>query len=291
MKKLTIGGVVVPIVTPITEAGEMDYEGLESVAEWLLGKGVHGIFVAGSTGRFSHFSPRQNAEACRRVVKTVSGRAKVFGGASDSGLFRILENADLMAKAGADVVVTTGPYYLPCTIQEAERDLKVVADRSPLPVVFYNIPSLVGYAMRAEWLGEIADHKNAAGCKDSSGDLPFHLDVLNRTGEKDFQVFIGKELLVAEALKNGAAGIVVSYAHVNPELIVRMVEQAEAGNWDVVDMLQEELKAIVEATVRKGVAKRSGKPAGGRTFTSLMQFLEGELGRQGVKVRLADRLT
>ena len=286
MKESDIGGVVVPIVTPITEAGEMDFRGLESVTEWLVGKGVHGIFVAGSTGRFSHFSPRQNADACRSVVETVSGRAKVFGGASDSGLFRVLENAEMMAEAGADVVVTTGPYYLPCTLQEAERDLTKIADKSPVPVVYYNIPSLVGYAMRVEWLGEIADHVNVAGCKDSSDDLPFHLDLLKRTREKDFKVFMGKELILAEALKNGAAGIVVSFAHVAPELIVDMFEQAGKGNWSAVDSLQNELKAVVGAAFKRRPAKRDSESTGGRTFTSLMTYLEGELDRQGVKVRL-----
>jgi dihydrodipicolinate synthase/N-acetylneuraminate lyase len=46
-----------------------------------------------------------------------------------------------------------------------------VADRSPLPVLLYNIPRCVPYEIPVEIIAELAQHPNIIGIKDSSGNL------------------------------------------------------------------------------------------------------------------------
>jgi dihydrodipicolinate synthase/N-acetylneuraminate lyase len=46
-----------------------------------------------------------------------------------------------------------------------------VADRSPLPVVLYNIPQCAPYDIPIELVAELAQHPNIIGIKDSSGSL------------------------------------------------------------------------------------------------------------------------
>jgi dihydrodipicolinate synthase/N-acetylneuraminate lyase len=45
-----------------------------------------------------------------------------------------------------------------------------VADRSPLPLLLYNIPKFVPYQIPVEMIAELAHHPNILGTKDSSGD-------------------------------------------------------------------------------------------------------------------------
>ena len=52
-ENLNLGGVIVPIVTPVDNSGNIDFRGLEKLVDWLIGKGINGIFAAGTTGRFS----------------------------------------------------------------------------------------------------------------------------------------------------------------------------------------------------------------------------------------------
>lgn len=276
-KNLTLDGVIVPIVTPVDECGNVDFHGIEILVDWLSGKGISGIFVAGTTGRFSYFSPAQNAEICSVVSRVAGDRVAIYGGCCDSGLHRILANAELMKKSGADVIVTTAPYYLSYSIEEAESDLEKVADRSPLPVVFYNIPEFVGYGLRPEWLEMMADHPNVAGYKDSSNDINHHLEVLKRTEKKDFNVLIGKELLLSAAFKAGAKGLVLSFANVFPEPFVELVNHVKASNWGAVDECQGRAAKIIDDFL----SKRKGK-----TFSSLMYYLEQELQNRGIYVKL-----
>ncbi len=273
-----IGGVVVPMVTPVTAVGDVDFAGVASLSQWLVSKGVEGIFVAGTTGRFSHFSPKQNAEICAAVADTVGERVTVYGGISDSGVPRMLSNANEMKLAGASAAVTTGPYYLSRLPQEAEADLLEVACKSPLPVIYYNIPEFVGYGLRPEWIAEMADHPNVVGYKDSSDDLGHHLNVLERTRAKDFSVLIGKELLLAQALRSGATGLVVSLVQADPDPFVSLARNAAAGDWTAAMANQTQIQKLVEDFV---ICFRK-RPV----FSTLLVYLEERLRQQGIPVRL-----
>jgi dihydrodipicolinate synthase/N-acetylneuraminate lyase len=46
-----------------------------------------------------------------------------------------------------------------------------IADRSPLPVILYNIPKCVPLQIPIEVIGELANHPNIIGIKDSSGSV------------------------------------------------------------------------------------------------------------------------
>lgn len=274
----SIGGVVVPMVTPVNHAGGVDFAGISNVAQWLISKGVDGIFVAGTTGRFSHFSPEQNSEVCRAVADTVGDRVRVYGGICDSGVPRMLSNAERMKRAGADIVVTTGPYYLSMLIEEAEADLREVATKSPLPVIYYNIPEFVGYGLRPEWIAEMADHPNVIGYKDSSDNLEHHLKVLERTRGKDFSILIGKELLLAQALRSGATGLVVSLVQADPDPFVSLARNAAIGDWTAVMANQSQVQKLVEDFI---VFFRK-RPV----FSTLLHYLEAKLKQHGIEVRL-----
>ena len=275
--KRSVEGVVVPLVTPVKENGEIDFRGLETLVGWLARKGIDGVFVAGTTGRFSHFSPAQNGKICRVVTAVVGGTLTVYGGCCDSGLHRTLANAELMKKAGADMAVVTAPYYLSYSIQEAEANLERVLDSSPLPVILYNIPEFIGYSLRPEWLESVSEHPNAVGYKDSTNDLEHHLDVLKRTKGKIFSVLIGKELLLSAAFVAGARGLVLSFANVFPEPFVELVKAARISDWETVEKNQQIAREIVE----NFLLKRTGK-----YFSSLMLYLQQEFHNRGIDLRL-----
>ena len=275
---VTIEGLTVPLVTPVTERGDVDIDGMVKLAGWLVGKGVHGLFVGGTTGRFSYFSPKQTAEACRAVSQAFRDKVTIFGGACDSGPHRVIANAELMKEAGAHVIVATGPFYLPYSVEEVEACHLEVANRSPLPVVIYNMAPYLGYTLRPEWLAEMADHPNVVGYKDTSGEFPHHLEVLKLTKGKDFTVLIGKELLVAKALRAGAKGLVVSFANSHPEPFVEIFESAKRGDWAKVEECQRAIDRIVEAA---GPAM-TRRPY----FSTLMEHLENELRGRGIQLRL-----
>jgi len=277
MQSSSVQGVIVPMVTPVSDNGRPDLHAVARLAVWLLDAGVGGLFVAGTTGRFSHFTPEENAEICRVVVETAKGRVPVLGGIADSGLRRMQANAERMAKAGADCLVATAPYYLKYSDPEREKVLATLVDTVLLPVMLYNIPELVGSALRAEWILDIAQHPNALGLKDSSNDYAFFERILTHR-PKGFILIQGKEPLLARSILAGADGLVVSLAHMNPGLFVELCRAAKQGETAVAERCQREVQSLFDQLI----AELKVRPC----FSTLMALLEKNLAVQGMPVRL-----
>ena len=87
------------------------------------------------------------------------------------------------------------------------------------------------------------------GYKDSSDNLEHHLAVLERTRGKDVSVFIGKELLLSQALQSGANGIIVSLLFAEPEPFLSLVRNFASGNRSAAAENQALIAKLVEEFV------------------------------------------
>ena len=79
-------GIVPPLVTPLLAADTLDVDGLERLVEYVVGGGVHGLFVLGTTGEGPSLSHSLQKELVDRVVRLVAGRVPVLVGISDAAL-------------------------------------------------------------------------------------------------------------------------------------------------------------------------------------------------------------
>src|ERR1051326_665583 len=87
-------GVVVPIVTPVTAAGELDECSLEKLIDFLLTAGVEGIFVLGTTGEGPSVPRTARAVCVQRAVAQVGGKALVYAGIGDTCLADSIQTAN-----------------------------------------------------------------------------------------------------------------------------------------------------------------------------------------------------
>ncbi len=81
--------------------------------------------------------------------------------------------AEAAAEFQYDAVLIRPPSYYAGQLSSAAvlNYFESVADRSPLPVILYNIPKFVPYQIPVELVAELADHPNIIGIKDSSGSV------------------------------------------------------------------------------------------------------------------------
>ena len=214
MKKF---GVLVPIVTPCSKQGEIDCEGLKNIYKDMTDAGCKGIFTAGSTGRGPWFSRSDCAKMCRTIAEQGDADISLFAGCIGTGLNEMLEDARVMADAGAHIAVITAPGYFSYNHKEVEYIFLKFADKSPLPVLIYDIPAFTGMKLDVEMQKRLAQHQNVIGFKDSSSDFLRFQELMNAFKDKpDTYLFQGKEHRLADALIAGASGIVVSLLHIDP---------------------------------------------------------------------------
>ena len=77
-----IRGVIVPILTPLNADETVDTQSLRRLVNYLIDKGVHGIWVSGTTGEFAALPDRQRLISMETVVDEVAGRVAIIGNVS-----------------------------------------------------------------------------------------------------------------------------------------------------------------------------------------------------------------
>ena len=220
-------GVIVPLVMPLSGRDELDVPGLERVVEHTLSGGVHGLFLLGTTGEASAICSRIRCEVVTRVCRRVRGRVPVMVGISDTSIVDSLRLADDAARAGADAVVVTTPYYLPLEPRELTSYVRAISRESSLPVFLYNMPELTKAWMTTDVLAQLLDLDNVVGLKDSSGDVAyFHAAKTLMAHRPDWSLLLGSEVMMADAVRQGAHGCVAGGANVWPQLLVALYEAA-----------------------------------------------------------------
>ena len=246
MKKLH--GIVVPMVTPLTQGAEVDYPATEKLVEHLIAGGVHGIFSLGTTGEAQSLSAQQRADFTTYVGEKIAGRVPYIVGISDTSIADSIALAKTAQAAGACGVVATPPYYFAPAQNDMVAWFTALADASPLPVYLYNMPSHVKVNIAPETAAILAKHPNIKGLKDSSHNMTYFqtLGYLTKD-EADFVLFVGPEEQTAQAVLLGGAGGVNGGANMFPELYVKSYNAAVAGDLETVRKCQKAILHISTA--------------------------------------------
>jgi 4-hydroxy-tetrahydrodipicolinate synthase len=226
-----LGGVVVPLATPLHADESVDETGLRRLVQHVLQGGVHGIFVMGSTGEFAALTDPERRRAVEIVMDEVKGAVPVLVGVGDSSTRRALARVEEAQAAGADALVAILPYYhVPRSMDEAKAHFEALAKASSLPVLIYNAPlRCIGQPLTLELVSELRQLPQVAGIKDSSEDFSFFLGIA-RMESAAFRVFQGSELHGAASLLMGAHGCVPGMANLAPKLWVAIYDAARAGD-------------------------------------------------------------
>jgi len=67
-------GIIPPIITPLTDEGEVNYPVLRQMVNHLIDNGVHGLFPLGTTGEFYAFDDDTYRKILETVVDETAGR-------------------------------------------------------------------------------------------------------------------------------------------------------------------------------------------------------------------------
>jgi dihydrodipicolinate synthase/N-acetylneuraminate lyase len=265
-------GIIPPLVTPLAGPDSLDIAGLERLIEHVIGGDVSGIFVLGTTGEAAGLSHRLRQEVIEASCGIVAQRVPVFVGITDTSYVETAKLARMAADAGASALVVAPPYYFTYTQDDLLRYVEQLAADVRLPLFLYNIPQLTKLRFEVETVRRAAQVAGIAGLKDSSGDLIYLRQVIEAVRSRpDFQVFIGPEEMLVNAVRMGACGGVTGGANLFPQLFVGLFQLAEAGDWEQAESLQQVVREIAGLLYTIGDAS-----------TSYMRGLKAALSCRGI---------
>jgi len=240
------GGVVVPMVTPFTPEGEVDAAAAARIAEHLASAGTS-VFVLGTTGEAPSIDLAGRARLVAAVVRQNAGRTVTYAGISDNCLAVSTDLARRFADLGAEVAVAHVPSFYPLADEDVLRYFDLLADRSPLPLMLYNMPSLTKTTLSLNVVDRLSRHPRIVGMKDSQNDAQRLAEALALWKNRpDFAHLTGCAVLSMAALSLGSKGIVPSAANLAPGLFMRLCEAVRAGDMDLAGRLQARADGIAE---------------------------------------------
>jgi 4-hydroxy-tetrahydrodipicolinate synthase len=266
-------GVVPPVCTPLDADGEVDVASLESHISFLLGAGVHGLFMLGSSSEVAYLTDSQRDRVVEVAVKTAGGEVPVLTGAIDMTTNRVIDHALRAKQRGADAIVLTAPFFARSAHpNEVKIHFRKVRERVGLPLVAYDLPISVHNKLETPLVAELAADGTIEAVKDSSNDIHGFRAVVTGTRQfEKFSVFTGSELVVDCALFLGAEGAVPGLGNVDPHGYVALYEASQAGDWVKAREIQDRLVRLFDITSCADSSKKGASSCGiGGFKTALM---------------------
>ena len=149
------GGVVPPVITPLTADRRFDVASFENVVERMLAAGVDGIFVLVSTGEVAFATDELRSRVIAEARRIVGDRVPLLAGVIDTQTDRVLEQVRRAQDAGADAVVATAPFYAVTHTPQVARHFEVLGEQAAVPVLAYDIPVCVHTKLDPDMLVEL----------------------------------------------------------------------------------------------------------------------------------------
>ncbi|HEY3763736.1 MAG TPA: dihydrodipicolinate synthase family protein [Gaiellales bacterium] len=261
-------GVLVPLVTPFGERGDVDLEALRGLAERALAAGAAGIVALATTGEPTSLDATERAAVvavCAEVCVARSGVLVVGAGTNDTRT-TILRHEALAGVPGVAASLAVVPYYVRPSEAAIVRHFQAVAERSPVPLIAYNIPYRTGRGLGAGALLELAATENVAGVKQAVGCID--ADTLRVLAEapEGFALLGGDDAFLFPLVLMGAAGAIAASANVCTgqfaEMIARGLRADVAGGRPLAEALLPLVGALFaepSPAVIKAVLHRLGR--------------------------------
>lgn len=221
-------GIMPPAITIFDKEGEIDREKTKKFIQHLINEGVHGIFVAGSTGEAPLMNLDQRKEIIDIGVEAAAGKVPLLAGTGHNSTRIAVELSKYAENAGADAVVVFLPHYPKPTQEGFYEHYKAIGEAVNIPVFVYNCWEQYGVEIAPETVARLAEEGYIQGIKDSTRDLNHISRVLRLTGGK-ITVFTGLETKVLPALALGADGSICTIGNLIPREMVEIYNLFRAG--------------------------------------------------------------
>ncbi|MDT4794042.1 4-hydroxy-tetrahydrodipicolinate synthase [compost metagenome] len=168
---MNFDGIWTPVVTPFAQDGSIDFAALSPVIERLIGDGINGLIIGGTTGEYYALSNGERKQLFDAVAELAGGRIPLMAGINSTTTDESLDLGRYAKSAGFDCILLAAPYYCQPTQEELLAHARTVDDALDLPTMLYNFPARTGTPMSFEFIDALKDRPNFQAIKESTGSI------------------------------------------------------------------------------------------------------------------------
>lgn len=239
---MEIRGVLPPVPTPFRADGTFHAEALRANLKRWNSTGLAGYLVLGSNGEAPHLSLDEKRAVLETAREAIPQEMVLMAGTGEATTRATISTTRTAASVGADCALVITPHFYrgQMTAEVLCEHYRAVADKSPIPILLYNVPPFTGVNLPADAVSALSGHENIVGIKDSLGELA-QLGRIIRDTPEEFVVLAGSAPVFYPALCLGAHGGVLAVACALPKRCVAIHEAFGSGDHETARRGQLEL--------------------------------------------------
>ncbi len=243
-------GVVIPMVTPLTEDDKIDEESLRALTDHCIEGGMTSLYPCGTTGEMMYLTVAERKQVAEVVVKHAAGRIPVFVHVGAWNLADTIELAKHAVSIGADGIGVVTPTFYAISDRGLIDYYTAVAQSVPedFPVYLYGIKQNAINDLDKYVCEEVAKKcPNVVGAKYSFPDMT-RLQELMTVKNGEFDVLVGPDHLFEAVCAVGGRGVVSGNAMIVLEHYKALWEAIQKKDYDLATRLQRRTN-ILNATM------------------------------------------
>ena len=263
-------GVIAIATTPFDENNHIDYESVESLADYYLESGVSGVTILGVMGEAHKLNIEEQKTLIKKYNDKLKDKVPVIVGVSNPGI----DNLELLSKfsmdAGASGVMISGNNGLKNDDQikvyfnqvlERTRDIPVCLQDYPPTTNVYFSETVINNLIKDHPSIQMFKHEDCPGHNKLSRLIKYRKEKLNR----NYSIFVGNGgLYVPQELRRGADGIMTGFAFI--EMLVNVFDlfnnNSKENSEDLFDLylplIRHEQQFGIGLALRKFILQKRG---------------------------------
>ena len=263
-------GVIAIATTPFDENNYIDYDSVESLADYYLESGVSGVTILGVMGEAHKLNIEEQKTLIKKYNDKLKDKVPVIVGVSNPGI----DNLELLSKfsmdAGASGVMISGNNGLKNDDQikiyfnqvlERTRDIPVCLQDYPPTTNVYFSETVINNLIKDHPSIQMFKHEDCPGHNKLSRLIKYRKEKLNR----NYSIFVGNGgLYVPQELRRGADGIMTGFAFI--EMLVNVFDlfnnNSKENSEDLFDLylplIRHEQQFGIGLALRKFILQKRG---------------------------------
>ena len=213
-KQLIFSGTATALITPFID-GEVDYPTLFRLIDRQIAAGVEAIVIGGTTGEAATLSMTEKLKLYATARERIGDRCRLIFGTGSNDTASAASFTKEAATIGCDGVLVVTPYYNKGTNDGVVAHFLRIAEKSPAPVLLYNVPSRTGVCLSISQLERLSEHEMIVGIKEASDSTDRLVDIA-ALGDA-MPLYSGNDSQIFATMALGGKGVISVVSNILPK--------------------------------------------------------------------------
>lgn len=246
MESKTFKGIFPAFYACYDDEGNVSKERTEKLCTHLVGKGINGLYVGGSSGECIYQSLEERKATLKYVADALKGQTTLIAHVGAPSTRDSVVLAKYAEELGYDALSAIPPIYFKLPENYIYQYWTEIIEATDLPFIIYNIPQTTGYSLSMDLFKKLIENPKVIGLKNSSMPV-MDIERFKAAAKDDFIIFNGPdEQFVSGRLIGADSGIGGTYGAM-PELLLRAEEYVASADFTKARSIQKDINDIIVA--------------------------------------------